>query len=111
MPSSSLISLRLITRFGVTTSSFIRASRSLPPASISAGPQVLSKRATACSLVVGLAYSKLRIAPSFLLQGSQDAIGRHRQLRHTHANSVGDSVGNRCARRDRRWLAKPDRPT
>src|SRR5215510_8192933 len=48
-------------RLGCTMSSFIRASRSVPPARTSALSQVEPSRLTACSGVVGLAYSNDRI--------------------------------------------------
>src|SRR5688572_3271275 len=108
MPRSSLMSLMFTNLLGETTSSFIRASRSVPPASMSASAQLLPSRLMACSLVVGLAYSNPRIAASLLFKRCQNSIRRQRQVRHPNPDCVGDGVGDHRPRRNGWRLAKPD---
>src|ERR1022692_1415682 len=48
-------------RRGETTSSFISASKSVPPARISVLPQVAASKLIAWALLLGLTYSKGRI--------------------------------------------------
>src|SRR5262245_33223853 len=108
MTSSSLIFLMLTTRFGVTMKSFIIERRSVPPARTSVSPQEAPSSATACSLVVGLAYSNFCIGPSFLFERREDAVGGQRERGHANADGVGHRVRDRRARRDSRWLAHAD---
>src|SRR4029079_16735442 len=89
MPSSSLIPLMFTRVFGVTMSSFMSDSRSVPPARISALRKLLPSSSTACSLVAGLAYSNARIVASLLFQGVQHPVGRERQGRHPHSDRIG----------------------
>src|SRR5579875_2360264 len=104
MPRSESSCLILTSRFGATTSSFIRASKSVPPARIA--PSSPSKVAT-CSLLVGLTYSNACMGTS-LLQRFQHAIRRQGQERHTHAYGVGHGIGDRSARRNHRRLSQAD---
>src|SRR5262245_7905825 len=108
MRSSSLTPLMLTTRFGVTMKSFISESRSVPPARTSASPQVAPSSATACSLVVGLAYSNFCIGPSFLFERREHAVGGKRERGHANADGVGHRVRDRRAGRDRRRFAHAD---
>src|SRR5262245_7303831 len=105
---SSAMLLMLTTRFGVTMKSFISESRSVPPARTSVSPHVLPSNATACSLVVGLAYSNFCTGPSFLFKRREHAVGSQRDRTHAHADSVGHGVRNRRAGRDRRRFAYTD---
>src|SRR5215468_5802372 len=102
----------LIRRLGCTTSSFIKASRSLPPARISVSSQLAPRRLTACCTLVALAYSNGRMASllsgSGSFKGREDPIGSERQERHPHSDRVGDGVGDHRAGRDDGWLAQPD---
>src|ERR1041385_6481520 len=79
------ICLMLTRRLGVVISSFIRESRSLPPARISTSPQLLPSRAGTCSAVVGLEYSNGRIVASFGVERGQDAVWSERQERNADA--------------------------
>src|SRR5262245_63976235 len=90
--SSSLMFLILTTRFGVTMKSFMSEIRSVPPARTSASPQDLPSNATACSLVVGLAYSNFCIGPSFLFERREHAVRSQRERGHANANGVGHGV-------------------
>src|SRR6185295_67159 len=108
MPSSSVIPLMLTRIFGATMSSFISESRSVPPARISALRKLLPSSSTACSFVVGLAYSNARIVASLLFQGVQHAVRRERQGRHPHSDRVGHGVSDNSARRNYRRLSEPD---
>src|SRR5271167_3185826 len=94
----------LTSRLGATTSSFISASRSVPPARID--PCSPSSAAT-CSFFVGVTYSNARIGAS-LPQRFQHAVGCERQEGHAHADGVGDCVGNRRAGRDYWRLGQSD---
>src|SRR5262245_5432911 len=100
--SSSLMFLILTTRLGVTMKSFINESRSVPPARTSVSPQEAPSNATACSLVVGLAYSNFCIGPSFLFERREDAVWSQRERGHANADGVGHGVRDRRAGRDRR---------
>src|SRR5262245_23040137 len=108
MTSSSLMSLMLTTRFGVTMKSFISESRSVPPARTSVSPQETPSNATACSLVVGLAYSNFCTGPSFLFERREHAVGSQRESGHADADGVGHRVRDRRARRDGRRFAHAD---
>src|SRR5215510_16059367 len=108
MTSSSLMPLMLTTRFGVTTKSFINESRSVPPARTSVSPQEAPSNATACSLVVGLAYSNFCIGPSFLFERREHAVWSQRECGHADADGVGHGVRDRRAGRDRRRFADAD---
>src|SRR5713101_1515396 len=112
IPRSSRMSFMLTSRLGATISSFIRASRSVPPANTSASVQLLPSRPTACSLVVGLAYSNARIlfASLLLVQSCQHSIGRERKIRHSHADRIGYCVRDRGARRNYRRFSESDHP-
>src|SRR5208283_5701262 len=90
MPRSDSIRLIFTRRFGVTTSSFISASKSVPPARME--PCSASRVAT-CSFFVGLTYSNACMSAS-LLQGLQNAVGRERQEGHAHADGIRDGVGD-----------------
>src|SRR5271167_4986544 len=106
MPRNDSICLILTRRLGATTSSFISASKSVPPARME--PCSPSSVAT-CSFFVGVTYSNARIGPS-LLQRFQYAVGRERQEWHAHADGIGHRVGNRRAGRNHRWLSQADHP-
>src|SRR5579859_7758501 len=106
-PTTFLIFTR---RFGVVISSFIRESRSLPPARISTSPQLLPSRAGTCSGVVGLANSNGRIAASFGVERGQDAVRGERQKRDAHAYGVGDGIRDCGHRADSGRLAQADGP-
>src|SRR5262245_9394402 len=108
MTSSSLIFLMLTTRFGVTMKSFISESRSVPPARTSVSPQEAPSSATACALVVGLAYSNFCIGPSFLFESRKHAVGSQWDRRNANADGVGHRVRDRRAGRDRRRFAHAD---
>src|SRR6185436_5028318 len=108
IPSSSEIPLMFTRIFGATMSSFISESRSVPPARISAFRKLLPSSSTACSFVVGLAYSNARIVASLLFQGVQNAVWGERQGRHPHSDRVGHGVSDDCARRNNRRLSEPD---
>src|SRR5215475_1466837 len=108
MTSSSLMFLMLTTRFGVTMKSFISESRSVPPARTSVSPQDAPSSATACSLVVGLAYSNFCISPSFLFERREHTVGSQGDRRHADADGVGHRVRDRRARRDGRRFAYAD---
>src|SRR5882672_10598924 len=99
-PFSSLIPFMLTSVFGVTMSSFMSESRSVPPARISALRKFLPRSSTACSFVVGLAYSNARIVASLLFQGVQHAVGRERQGRHPHSDRVGHGVSDNSSGRN-----------
>src|SRR5215210_1100088 len=88
-------------------SSFIKESRSVPPASTSASDDELPSSATACSLVVGLAYSNARIVASLLFERRKHTVGRERQMRHSHSDGIRYCVRDCRAGRDDRRLAKP----
>src|SRR5271157_2058947 len=135
VPRSASICLILTRRLGATTSSFISASRSVPPARMY--PCSPSSVAT-CSFFVGVTYSNSRIAtPDFVCgakapsslqcpgrgpegplypnalpvcptQRFEHAIGCERQEGHAHADGIGDCVGNRRAGRDHRRLGQSD---
>src|SRR5215470_688276 len=111
MPFSSLMSFMFIKRFGAMTSSFIRANRSVPPASTSLSPQDGDRRPTACLSVVGLAYSNARMVASFLFERFQHSIRRQRQVRHPDADRVCHGVRDSCAGRHGRRLAQTDDPS
>src|SRR5579872_5656344 len=103
------MSLMLIKRFGATTSSFINASKSVPPARISVFPQVVPSKLMAWDLLFGLMYSKGRILrTSLLFHSGEDTIGRKWKKRHSHANGIGNGVGDGSAGRDHRRLAQSD---
>src|SRR5271166_7076748 len=104
MPRSDSISLIFTRRLGATTSSFISASKSVPPARME--PCSPSSVAT-CSFFVGLTYSNARMAAS-LLHRFQNAVGRERQERHAHADGIRDGVGDGRTRRDHRRLGQAD---
>src|ERR1051326_6605989 len=108
---SPAICLMFTRRLGVVISSFIRESRSLPPASISTSPQLFPSRAGTCSGVVGLEYSNGRIAASFLIERGQDAVRRKRQKRHAHANCIGYGIGNGGHGPDGGRFSQADRTT
>src|SRR6185369_6451624 len=108
IPRSSATSLRLTIRFGWTTSSFISDSRSVPPARTSASAQFLPSRATACSFVVGLAYSNPRIVASLLFERVQHSIRRERQIWHAHSDCVGHRVRDHRAGRNHGRLTQAD---
>src|SRR5215510_2393462 len=108
MTSSSLMPLMLTTRFGVTMKSFISESKSVPPARTSVSPQEAPSNATACSLVVGLAYSNFCIGPSFLFERREHAVGSQRERGHADADGVGHRVRDRRPRRDSRRFAHAD---
>src|SRR5262245_19117683 len=109
MSDSSVMPLILTTRLGVTMKSFIRLSRSVPPARTSVSPHDLPSSPTACSLVVGLAYSNFCIGSSFLLRERfEHAVGRQWDGRHANADGVGHGVRDRRARRNRGRLADAD---
>src|SRR6185436_19467432 len=108
MPSSSVIPLMLTKIFGATMSSFISESRSVPPARISAFRKLLPRSSTACSFVVGLAYSNARIVASLLFQGVQHAVRGERQGRHPHSDRVGHGVSDNSARRYYGRLSESD---
>src|SRR5215471_3968954 len=106
------IALIFTSRFGCTMSSFIRESRSVPPARTSASAQLLPSKATACSLVVGLAYSNARILfASLLFKSCKDSIRRKRQSRNAHAYCVCHGVRDDRARRYNRGLAESYHPS
>src|SRR5512143_959293 len=73
MVSRPAIDLTLTRRLGVRTSSFMSASRSVPPASSSTSPQLLPRRPTACCVDLGVAYSKARISRYLLGRKAQGA--------------------------------------
>src|SRR3982751_1665078 len=106
MPRSSAISLMFTNRLGATTSSFIKESRSVPPASTSASFQSLPNNLTACSLVAGLAYSNARLVASLLFQRRKHTVGCERPSRHTPSYSIGDGVGDSRSWRDGGRLAQ-----
>src|SRR5262245_61483619 len=108
MTSSSLMFLMLTTRFGATMKSFMREIRSVPPARTSASPQEAPSSATACSLVVGLAYSNFCIGPSFLFERREHAVGGQRERGHANADGVGHRVRDRRAGRNDRRFADAD---
>src|SRR5437867_10760232 len=109
IPRSSRMSFMLTSRLGATISSFIRASRSVPPASTSASAQLLPSRPTACSLVVGLAYSNARILfASLLVESCQNAIWCNWKIRHARPDRIGHGVRDRSAGRHDGWLTQAD---
>src|SRR5262245_8810288 len=108
MTSNSLMLLMLTTRFGVAMNSFINESRSVPPARTSVSPQEAPSSATACSLVVGLAYSNFCIGPSFLFERREHAVGSQRERGHADGGGVGHRVRDRRAWRDSRRFAHAD---
>src|SRR5437588_10200611 len=85
--------LMLTRRRGVVTSSFISDSRSVPPARISTSPQLFPRRAGTCSLVLGLVNSNGCMVPS-LIQGCKHPVRGNRHEGDTHADRVGNSIGN-----------------
>src|SRR5438445_13684826 len=95
-------------RRGVVTSSFIKDSKSVPPARTSTSPQVEPSSADTCSLPLGLEYSNGRIAASFRIESGQHSVWRNRQKRHAHANGIGNCVGNRRHRPYSTRLAQAD---
>src|SRR5215470_13042031 len=97
-PCSDWMPLMLTKRFGVVTSSFIKESRSLPPARISTSPQFLASNADTCSVVLGLAYSNGRIVASF--QSSQNTVRRDGKEGNAHANGIGHGVADGRHRSD-----------
>src|SRR5689334_21925136 len=106
-PCSDWMPLIFTRRFGVVMSSFMRESRSLPPARISTSPQFLPSSAETWSVVCGLAYSNGRIVASF--QRSQYAVGRDRQEGNAHADGIGHGVADSSHWSDRGWFAQADR--
>src|SRR6516225_7380096 len=88
-------------------SSFISASRSVPPART----DPLSPSSTAiCSFFVGVAYSNCCMSTSFF-QCRENAIGGERQERHAHADGVGHCVRDRRAWRNHWRLSQSDDAT
>src|SRR5271165_6539028 len=104
MPRSDSICLIFTRRFGATTSSFISASKSVPPARIE---PCSPRRVATCSFFVGLTYSNACMGAS-LLQGLQNAVGRERQEGHAHADGIRDGVGDGRTGRDHRRLGQAD---
>src|SRR5262245_2294243 len=93
-------------------SSFIKESKSVPPARTSASAQLLPNKATACSLVVGLAYSNARILfASLLFESCKNSIRRKRQSRNAYANSICYCVRDDRAWRHNRRLAQANHPS
>src|SRR5215472_2813393 len=110
-PRISGMFLMFTTRFGAKMSSFISASRSVPPASGAASLHEFPRRLMAWFTFAALAYSNARIAASLLFQSRQHPIGCQRQRRHAHADRIGNRVRNRSARRDYRRFTESDRTT
>src|SRR6185437_4965945 len=105
------ICLMFTSRLGVVISSFIRESRSLPPARISTSPQLLPNSAGTCCAAVGLVYSNGRIVASLRIERSQHAIWRDRHEGTTHADGVGDSVVDCSHWANGGRFTQADRPT
>src|SRR5271167_2372505 len=104
MPRNDSICLILTRRLGATTSSFIIASKSVPPARME--PCSPSSVAT-CSFFVGLTYSNARMGAS-LLHRFQNAVGRERQERHAHSDGIRDGVGDGRTGRNHWRLGQSD---
>src|SRR5215813_2733132 len=106
------MSLMFTSRLGWTTSDFIRASRSVPPARTSAASQVVPSSSTACSFVCGDAYSKARMSASLIqipiVKRLEHPIRGKGQERYPRANRIRDGVRDRCTGRDHGRLAQPD---
>src|SRR4029077_17551362 len=101
------ICLMFTSRLGVVISSFMRESRSLPPARISTSPQFFPSSAGTWSVVCGLAYSNGRIVASF--QRSQYAVRRDGQEGNAHADSIGHGIADSGHWSDGGWFAQADR--
>src|SRR3954464_14521861 len=86
--------LMFTSRLGVVMSSFIRESRSLPPARISTSPQLWPRSVGTCCAVVGLIYSNGRIAASLGIERGQDAVRGNGQEGNAHAHGFGHGIGN-----------------
>src|ERR1019366_3678712 len=104
MPRNWSMCLMFTRRWGATTSSFISASRSVPPARME--PYSPSSVAT-CSLFVGLTYSNGRMCAS-VLQRFQHAGRRERQKWHAHADRISDRVRDGRTGRDHGRLGQSD---
>src|SRR5262249_33303251 len=89
-------------------SSFIKANRSVPPARIWASFQSSPNNLTACSLVVGLAYSNPCIVASLLSQRLEHPIRGQRQVRHSYTYGVCYGIRDRGTRRIYRSLSQPN---
>src|ERR1035438_5385260 len=104
MPRNWSMCLMFTRRWGATTSSFISASRSVPPARME--PRSPSRIAT-CSLFVGLTYSNGRMGAS-VLQSFQYAGGSERQKWHSHPDGIGHCVRNGRTGRNHGRLGQSD---
>src|SRR5664279_5082142 len=100
MPRKPSICLTFTRRLGATTSSFISASRSVPPARIA--PCSLSNVAT-CSFFEADTYSNGCMATS-LLERFEYAVRRERQERHSHADGIRHGIRDCRAWRNYRRL-------
>src|SRR5579871_403166 len=109
-PRSSGMPLIFTRRCGAVTSSFIKESRSVPPARTSTSPQRLPSKPETCSCLVGLVYSNGRISAS-LVESRHDTVGSDGQVRHAHADGVGNRIGDGRRRRNRGRLTQPDGAT
>src|ERR1035441_2375918 len=104
MPRNWSMCLMFTRRSGATTSSFISASKSVPPARME--PRSPSRIAT-CSLFVGLTYSNGSMSAS-VLQRFQHASGSERQKWHAHPDRIGDRVRDGRPGRDHGRLGQSD---
>src|ERR1700691_93709 len=105
-PRRSPIPLRLIIRLGATMSSFISASRSVPPARISLWPQVSLSRVMAWLLRLGLTYSNGRICGrNSLLSDLRDGLANS-IIRFAAAEVAAKAATNLFGRRLRMLVEK-----
>src|SRR2546426_11853518 len=103
--------LMFTTRLGVARYSFMRLIRSVPPASTSASPHLLSSNPRASCSVVGFAYSKACILCIPPFERFKHPVGSQRDIRYAYADGIGHCVRDRRDGRNRRRLAQADHPT